>query len=175
MSPQAILEVKTHWRDPTRPQDLRSQLDAARMRAPGVIFAAVERGVRIIDTRAHQTINKSGRSIADRPTSRPFATEETIQLVMPFWDGAGRVRGMVISDDQIAAILELGSEAHVISPRVARALKFRLQGRTVFATHVNHPGTRAYRWLERAGIETQAEVLSELSVIPERIFGRRGE
>lgn len=42
------------------------------------------------------------------------------------------------------------TEAHVIRPRRAKALRFVVGGRTVFAQKVQHPGTRGSRFLTRA-------------------------
>lgn len=43
-----------------------------------------------------------------------------------------------------------GAAPHVIRPRRARALRFEINGRIVFATKVNHPGNRAVPFLTRA-------------------------
>jgi hypothetical protein len=43
-----------------------------------------------------------------------------------------------------------GTEAHVIVPRRARALRFVVAGRTVFAKRVMHPGTKPNRYLTEA-------------------------
>lgn len=89
-------------------------------------------------------------------------------------------RGAVGSNDEIAEILERGSAPHVIRPkpeRVARyaaegkrgpALRFRIGARTIYRAYVNHPGTRAYRWLERSG--TRTEPLSKMAF--DRAVGR---
>ncbi len=43
-----------------------------------------------------------------------------------------------------------GSEPHVIRPRRAKALRFVIGGRVVFAARVNHPGSPGTRFLTRA-------------------------
>lgn len=43
-----------------------------------------------------------------------------------------------------------GSAPHIIRPRRARALRFEVGGRVVFATKVNHPGNRANPFLVAA-------------------------
>lgn len=50
----------------------------------------------------------------------------------------------------VAAGIERGTRPHVIRPRKARVLVFQVNGRTVFAREVHHPGTRAYRIMETA-------------------------
>jgi hypothetical protein len=49
-----------------------------------------------------------------------------------------------------------GTRAHAIRPRNARALRFQAGGRTVFAAHVWHPGTRATNFLSNAVAEELA-------------------
>lgn len=51
---------------------------------------------------------------------------------------------------QIAPMMEKGTRPHVIRPRRGRVLVFQVAGKTVFARIVHHPGTRAYRIMERA-------------------------
>lgn len=43
-----------------------------------------------------------------------------------------------------------GTRPHQIRPRYRKALKFTLKGRTVFATLVNHPGTKPNDFLTKA-------------------------
>lgn len=64
--------------------------------------------------------------------------------VIPHGNGG---TGYVGSNDMIAKILEFGSRAHPIDPINAEALHFE----GTFASHVDHPGTRPYEWLLRAG------------------------
>jgi hypothetical protein len=43
-----------------------------------------------------------------------------------------------------------GTEPHVITPKKpGGVLAFKVDGKTVFARKVNHPGTRAYKYLSR--------------------------
>jgi hypothetical protein len=49
-----------------------------------------------------------------------------------------------------AAAVHEGARPHVIRPRFARALRFEVQGRTVFASKVNHPGNRPNPFLRNA-------------------------
>lgn len=43
-----------------------------------------------------------------------------------------------------------GTRPHIIRPRQAKALKFKIGGRTVYAKVVHHPGTRANPFLDKA-------------------------
>lgn len=63
--------------------------------------------------------------------------------------GSG-VRVRIFSTKKTAPILEYGSRPHVIRARRARALRFVVGGKTVFARKVNHPGTPAFRFLYHA-------------------------
>jgi hypothetical protein len=49
-----------------------------------------------------------------------------------------------------AATTDSGARPHVIVPRRARALRFTVGGRTVFARRADHPGNRPTRWFSRA-------------------------
>lgn len=65
--------------------------------------------------------------------------------------GLFTVTGGVTANANYAAAVELGTRPHVIRPKGGkRALKFNVGGRTVFATSVNHPGTRPRPFLKNA-------------------------
>lgn len=68
------------------------------------------------------------------------------------------LRGVVSvgSDLEYAGFVNDGTRPHVIRPRRAKALRFTVGGRTVYATVVNHPGTRARPFLDRALREVAA-------------------
>ncbi|MCX0246409.1 hypothetical protein [Streptomyces drozdowiczii] len=53
-------------------------------------------------------------------------------------------------DVHYAPFVNDGTKPHKIRPKRAKALKFNVGGRTVFATVVNHPGTKANPFLDRA-------------------------
>jgi HK97 gp10 family phage protein len=56
----------------------------------------------------------------------------------------------VYTNVKYAPYVEQGTRPHVIRPKTKKALKFKMGGRTVFATVVNHPGTRPQPFLGRA-------------------------
>lgn len=56
----------------------------------------------------------------------------------------------ISADAPYAAPVHEGARAHVIRPRNARALRFEIDGRVVFARRVNHPGQRAQPFLRNA-------------------------
>ncbi|MGW8357403.1 HK97 gp10 family phage protein [Streptomyces wedmorensis] len=61
-----------------------------------------------------------------------------------------RQRWTVGSDVEYAPMVNDGTKPHIIRPQRAKALKFKVGGRTVFAKVVHHPGTRARPFLDRA-------------------------
>lgn len=56
----------------------------------------------------------------------------------------------VAADVNYATFVENGTKPHVIRPRRAKVLKFKVGGRTVYARIVHHPGTKAQPFLSRA-------------------------
>lgn len=62
--------------------------------------------------------------------------------------------GEVFNQVEYAAAVHNGARARKIVPRSKKALKFTMNGRTVFASSVDWPGTRPQPWLARAMIET---------------------
>lgn len=78
-----------------------------------------------------------GRNIGEGPT------EFTSPLV---------ATGSVHARTEYAAAVHEGSRPHVIRPRRAKALRFDVGGRTVYARLVRHPGTRARPFLRNAGM-----------------------
>lgn len=54
------------------------------------------------------------------------------------------------SDVEYAPMVHDGTGPHVIRPRQAQALRFRIGGRIVYAKVVHHPGTRARPFLDQA-------------------------
>lgn len=65
--------------------------------------------------------------------------------------GKSKRRGWrMYSDEKHAEVEERGSRPHVIRPRKARALRFTIGGRVVFAKSVRHPGTKGSKALASA-------------------------
>lgn len=62
----------------------------------------------------------------------------------------GNPSARIESNVDYAAMVHDGTRPHVIRPRRKRALRFQVGGRIVFATRVNHPGTRPRPFLTRA-------------------------
>lgn len=49
-------------------------------------------------------------------------------------------------DTDYAEYVSEGTRPHVIKPRRAKALRFTVGGRVVYATKVDHPGTKPNSW-----------------------------
>lgn len=55
-----------------------------------------------------------------------------------------------VADTPYARFVADGTRPHTIRPRTARALRFQVGGKTVFAMRVNHPGTQPNPWFRNA-------------------------
>lgn len=66
---------------------------------------------------------------------------------------ASQVRLEVFATARHARFVHDGTRPHVIRPRQAKALRFVVGGRVVFAARVQHPGTRATNFLSAAVAE----------------------
>lgn len=61
-----------------------------------------------------------------------------------------QAEGAVTFTAPYAVFVHEGTRPHVIRPRRARALRFEMDGRVIFAAHVNHPGTAPNPFLANA-------------------------
>lgn len=68
-----------------------------------------------------------------------------------------RMRWTVGSDVEYAAAVNDGTRPHKITAKNAKALKFKVGGQTVIVKSVQHPGTRARPFLDRALTEVAAQ------------------
>jgi hypothetical protein len=58
--------------------------------------------------------------------------------------------GLVISDHPATVFVIYGTQPHVIVARNKKVLKFKIDGKDVFARMVHHPGTKANNFLWKA-------------------------
>jgi hypothetical protein len=65
-----------------------------------------------------------------------------------------RVVGRVYTKVNYAWFVHEGTKPHVIRPRNKKALKFKVGGRTIIVSKVNHPGTKSRPFLRTATLET---------------------
>ncbi|MEU9805427.1 HK97 gp10 family phage protein [Mycobacterium sp. NPDC050853] len=66
--------------------------------------------------------------------------------------GPRTISGNVRDDADYALYVHEGTRPHLIRPRNAKALRFQIGGRTVYAKLVRHPGTKARPFLRNAGM-----------------------
>ena len=69
----------------------------------------------------------------------------------------GRLTGEIWNDTTYAPAVHDGSKAVTIRPRSKRALRFKVDGKVVFATRVTLPARRGRPWLYRALKEVAAQ------------------
>lgn len=73
----------------------------------------------------------------------------------------------------VAKVQEHGSDPYVIRPRNAKALKFKVGGRTVFAKKVNHPGVKGTFYLQRSREAAMRELQRGAAIAVQRAAGSR--
>lgn len=71
-----------------------------------------------------------------------------------------------------AAHVEYGTKAHVIRPKNGKALKFKIGGKDVFATSVNHPGTKKQPFFFPAVFKGKARFIEDLEHLLKETFNK---
>ena len=104
-----------------------------------------------LETAARQVMNRA-KVLAPVDTGRLRASIR----IEARRDFAFRSVYTVGSDVEYAAMVNDGTRPHIIRPRRAQALRFRVGGRIVFARVVHHPGTKPNPFLDRALREVAA-------------------
>jgi hypothetical protein len=115
--------------------DIDPTLIERALRRPGGI------GARFLQRRAERVATRA-RELAPGTLANHITTrvEDT---------GRG-LAAYVISEHPATQYVIYGTRPHIIRPRRARVLRFRVDGRTVYAGVVHHPGTRPNDFLGRA-------------------------
>ncbi len=115
----------------------------------------------------HTQMRKIIRLVAaDARTNAPVDTGKLAQSIVedPIEsDNPFRVTGSVTSTAPYSAFVHQGTQPHIIRPRNASALRFTMNGATVFAKSVNHPGTKPRPFLTNA----VARVLRDMNLDPQ--------
>ncbi|MFD6936263.1 hypothetical protein ACFWAP_08940 [Streptomyces goshikiensis] len=65
-------------------------------------------------------------------------------------NGPRGLQGVIVCDHPATRYVLDGTRPHIIRPRRAKALRFEIRGREIFAAYVRHPGTRPNDFLGRA-------------------------
>ena len=71
-----------------------------------------------------------------------------------------------------AAHVEYGTKAHVIRSKNGKALKFKVGGKDVFATSVNHPGTKKQPFFFPAVFKGKARFIEDLEHLLKETFNK---
>jgi hypothetical protein len=100
---------------------------------------------RVLRLRAPQVLNRA-RILAPVDTGRLRSSGE---IVYSSFFGF-RPKATIVFRVDYAEAVHNGTRPHIIRPRNAQALRFRINGRIVYAKVVMHPGTRGKPFLDRA-------------------------
>ena len=120
---------------------------------PGFFASEGERDAEInaiLQRRLRQIIRLAA---ADARTNAPVDTGRMAQAIKEdpiVSEGPFKVIGGITSYAPYSVFVHQGTRPHVIRPRNASALRFNVGGNTVFASSVNHPGTRPRPFLTNA-------------------------
>lgn len=88
-------------------------------------------------------------------------------IVAHFLSSSGRsVTWEILSPAPYSQYVEAGTRPHIIRARNARALRFQVGGRTVFAKQVSHPGTRPYPFAGPGMQQAERTLIRELEKLP---------
>lgn len=102
--------------------------------------------------------NQLGRRVTNSAKQRaPVDTGNLRNSIRqePVKVSGGVVSFSVVADADYASFVHDGTRPHVIRPRNAKVLAFSAGGTMVFASKVNHPGTKARPFLRNA-LEAEA-------------------
>lgn len=120
-------------------EELRANIKKADRSIPNYVGMATRDSTTLIQ-------NKAKEVRPDSFKNRTGTLRRSIQKLL-FNNGFS---GKVFTDEKYSIYVEEGTRPHVIEPRVKKVLAFKVGGRLVFAKRVYHPGTRAYKFFERA-------------------------
>jgi HK97 gp10 family phage protein len=124
-----------------------------------------------VDTALRRTARQVRQDTSDN------APKDTNRLAESYhMEKLGEGKYSVGTDVEYAKPVEFGSEPHIIAPDTAEALKFTVDGETVYTSKVNHPGTRAQPYL-RPAVREHSNYLTrqlqrELDKLAKEIFAR---
>jgi hypothetical protein len=109
-------------------------------------------------TAVHTSLERVCQEIADYARSiAPKRTGHYADSI--FYRAEGECRFIIGAGAEYAAVIEFGSMPHFIIPRTARVLRFEVDGETVFAKWVHHPGTAPQMIIHRAKIDNYEKIV----------------
>lgn len=118
--------------------DLRAAVEEANRALPGDVRAAVARACEVGESTAKVTA-----------PHRTYELRDSIDGQVLSSDASGAT-GELRATAEHASYVRDGTPPHEITPRRGRFLRFEVGGKTVFATKVNHPGTKPNDFWKRA-------------------------
>jgi len=81
-------------------------------------------------------------------------------------------RGIVFVGEKYGKYVEFGTRPHIIRPKSAKMLAFKVNGQMVFARQVRHPGSKPYPYMEPAFKENKDKVLKEYARVAQVMVER---
>lgn len=106
----------------------------------------------------HTSLERVCQEIADY--ARGIAPKRTGHYAESiFYRAEGECRFVIGAGAEYAAVIEFGSMPHFILPRNVRALRFEVDGETVFAKWVHHPGTVPQLIMHRAKKDNYEKII----------------
>lgn len=81
-------------------------------------------------------------------------------------------KGVVFVGEKYGKYVEFGTRPHIIRPKNAKMLAFRVGGQLVFARQVNHPGSKPYPYMKPAFEENKNKVLKEYAKVAQVVVRR---
>jgi hypothetical protein len=123
---------------------LQVRLTAQYEPVEGAQQVAVSRAVPIMGGLGRRIVTNARRRVPVRTGALRDSIGSSVS------SNASAVRLEVFATAAHARFVHDGTRPHVIRPRRARALRFEMGGRAVFAAHVQHPGTKAAPFLAEA-------------------------
>lgn len=107
----------------------------------------VERMLRLPSGMVHRNMERRVRRVEDEARRRaPGSMGAGIRSSIQRGPG-GDFRGVITSSHPATIFVVYGTRPHLIRPVRAKALRFTVGGRVVYAKLVRHPGTRANNFL----------------------------
>lgn len=92
---------------------------------------------------AQRGLRDAIEAAATSARNTPLFNDVTGALRASITERVGDLEGDVSANAKHARFVEAGTDPHEITPKRKQALRFVQNGRTVFATRVMHPGTKA--------------------------------
>ena len=116
-----------------------------------------------------QAIDRAGYNISKlieeyAVEESPYQTGKLGQSIISGYDPE-TMTIWVGSNLEYAPHVEFGTQPHIIEPKTKKALKFETDGKTVFAKKVQHPGTSANPFIERAIKRVIPDIVEELKIV----------